>query len=118
MGSLSLLSYALFPIFTYRISVASDHVASRPSHIRSFRATSSLLLSLPAKDASVHSKGFGLYMLSMIEKLFGRRTKLMFDPGLLPLPHTFMRFPFCLGMIQIQPISPTSAADSAAIQTT
>ncbi len=55
-------------------------------------------------------------MHSMIEKLFGRRTKLMFDPGLLPHPHTFMRFLVCLGMIQIQPISLISAADSAAIR--
>ncbi len=58
------------------------------------------------------------YMLNMIEKLFGRRTKLMFDPGLLPQLHTFMRFRVCLGMIQIQRISPTSAADSAGTQTT
>jgi hypothetical protein len=40
-------------------------------------------------------------MLSMIEKIFARRTKLMFDPGSLPPAHNFILVPFCLGMTQI-----------------
>jgi hypothetical protein len=76
-----------------------------------------LLLAFATKTALKAARCSSL-MHNMIEKLFGRRTKLMFDPGLLPQFHTFMRFRVRLGMIQIQRISPTSAEDLAGTQTT
>ena len=59
-----------------------------------------------------------LFMHGMIEKIFGRRTKLMFDPGLFPPRTNVIRFSLRLGMIQIPLISPTTTADSVVMQTT
>jgi hypothetical protein len=73
---------------------------------------------LRAKEVGELWIRLSLSMHKMIEKIFARRTKLMFDPGLFPHPLNVMLLVVCSGMIQILQISQTSMADSAATRTT
>jgi hypothetical protein len=60
-------------------------------------ATRSVVIKTHAMDICVQQ----LFMHEMIEKIFGRRTKLMFDPGLSPPRTNVIHVPLRLGMIQI-----------------